>query len=350
MHRLIVSSLLFCMTIAWASPGIGETDPPFPSAPRVEDGRFTNPGGDIGHGTIGVRLPFILRRMGTYFRTGENAPKRVPNDGVFLRENAGHNVPTVTWVGHATLLVQMEQVTFLTDPTWSDRPSPLPLIGPKRYVRPGLDMDDLPPIDFVVISHNHYDHLDLPTLQALAFRNADTRFFVPLGNGDLLRHQGITNVVELDWGQTAVFERVTIHCLPSQHWSKRNLTDNNRALWSSWAVTGNEQRFYFAGDTGYFPGFKKIGNHLGPFDLVAVPIGAYEPEAMMRESHMNPEEAVTAAVDLKARSAIGIHFGTFDLSDEPLAEPPRRFTAAAKSSDLGSSAAWILKVGETREF
>ena len=318
-------------------------------APRGEDGRFENFAGEIGHGTLSVRVPFILRRFGTYFRSGADAPQRVANDGAFLRENAKHSSPTVTWVGHATLLVQMGHVTFLTDPTWSNRPSPVPLIGPKRYVEPGLLMDDLPPIDFVVISHNHYDHLDLPTLRQLAKRDPATVFYVPLGNGALLREQAIDNVQELDWGQTAVHEGVTVHCLPSQHWSKRSLTDDHRALWSSWAVTAEDRRFYFAGDTGYFSGFKAIGERLGPFDLVAVPIGAYEPQAMMRESHLNPEEAIQAAIDLDADRAVAIHFGTFDLSDEPLAEPPLRFRQAAISAQFDDSA-WILSIGETRKF
>jgi N-acyl-phosphatidylethanolamine-hydrolysing phospholipase D len=322
----------------------------FSGAPRGDDGRFTNVGGDIGHGTVSVRLPFMLRRLGTYFRSGEGAPERVANDGAFLRENALHSVPTVTWIGHATLLVQLEHVTFLTDPTWSNRPSPIPLIGPGRFVAPGLEIEDLPPIDFVVISHNHYDHLDLPTLRTLAKRDPETVFFVPLGNGDLLRRQGLEHVEELDWGQTAAYKGATIHCLPSQHWSKRSLTDDHKALWSSWAVTGADRRFFFAGDTGYFPGLKAIGERLGPFDLVAVPIGAYEPRAMMRESHMNPEEAMTAAQDLGASRAVAVHFGTFDLSDEPLAEPPQRFKTAAGNAGLGVDNAWVLDIGETREF
>ncbi|MBC8270864.1 MAG: MBL fold metallo-hydrolase [Gammaproteobacteria bacterium] len=323
---------------------------PFDGAPRDEEGRFTNPSGELVHGTLEVRLPFMLRRMGTYFRSGTDAPERVANDGVFLRENAQQGVPTVTWIGHATLLVQMGGVSFLTDPTWSNRPSPVPLLGPKRFVKPGMAIADLPPIDFVVISHNHYDHLDLPTLKALAKRDPTTKFYVPLGNGDLLRKADITGVYELDWGQTANFGSIVIHCLPARHWSKRSINDDNKSLWSSWAITGAEKRFYFSGDTGYFPGFEDIGNKLGPFDLVAVPIGAYEPVAMMRESHMNPEEAVAAALDLQAKKAIAIHYGTFDLSDEPLAEPPKRFLEAAKSSALGGSAAWIVKVGETRTF
>jgi N-acyl-phosphatidylethanolamine-hydrolysing phospholipase D len=339
------------MIIAFPATRVGgATDDFSAGAPRGDDGRFINLAGDIGHGTFTVRFPFMLRRLGTYFRDGEGAPERVANDGAFLRENARHSVPTVTWIGHATLLVQLGHATFLTDPTWSDRPSPVPFLGPRRYVEPGLEIDELPPIDFVVISHNHYDHLDLPTLRSLAKRNPETLFYVPLGNASLLQQQGIDNVEELDWGQTAVYKGVTIHCLPSQHWSKRSLTDDHKALWSSWAVTGAERRFYFAGDTGYFSGFQAIGSRLGPFDLVALPIGAYEPRAMMRESHMNPEEALLAAIDLRASRAMAMHFGTFDLSDEPLAEPPLRFRNAARNSELGDEAAWVLKIGETREF
>ena len=356
-HKLLGSSVRQCfgrllfVLIAFSNMSVGEQEDDILSdAPRAADGRFTNLAGDIGHGSLAVRLPFMLRRFGTYFRDGRGGPNRVANDGVALRENAGHGIPTVTWIGHASLLVQMEQVSFLTDPIWSNRPSPLPLIGPSRFVAPGLAMDDLPPIDFVLISHNHYDHLDLPTLRSLAERNPATVFYVPLGNGALLQQQGIVNVEELDWGQTRVYKGVTIHSLPSQHWSKRSLTDDRKALWSSWAVIGAEQRFYFAGDTGYFDGFKMIGEALGPFDLVAVPIGAYEPRAMMRDSHMNPEEALRAAIDLRAERAVAIHFGTFDLSDEPLAEPPQRFNEAAQHSELGSEAAWVLDIGETRAF
>ena len=345
-------SNLFCGLILaiLATQAGSAADETSSGAPLGDDGRFTNIVGEIGHGSFAVRFPFMLRRLSTYFRSGDGAPERVANDGLFLRENSRHSIPTVTWIGHATLLVQMEHVTFLTDPTWSNRPSPVPLIGPGRFVEPGLRLDDLPAIDFVVISHNHYDHLDLPTLQLLSQRNAETVFYVPLGNGELLRRHGIDNVEELDWGQTAKYKGATIHCLPSQHWSKRSLTDDHKALWSSWAVTGADRRFYFAGDTGYFSGFEKIGARLGPFDLVAVPIGAYEPRAMMRESHMNPEEALRAATDLHAVRAVAMHYGTFDLSDEPLSEPPLRFKQAARGSSLANGAAWTLNIGETREF
>jgi len=349
-HCLLCGLLIIGTVLSGVCVGGAADELSFAGAPRSDDGRFINLAGDIGHGKFTVRFPFMLRRLGTYFRSGDGAPERVANDGSFLRENARHSIPTVTWVGHANLLVQMEHVSFLTDPIWSNRPSPVPLLGPRRFVEPGLLMDELPPIDFVVISHNHYDHLDLPTLQSLAKRNPTTLFYVPLGNGELLQEQGIANVEELDWGETSEYKGVIIHCLPSQHWSKRSLTDDRQALWSSWAVTGAERRFYFAGDTGYFDEFTAIGQSLGPFDLVAVPIGAYEPRAMMRESHMNPEEALRAAIDLRAYRAMAMHFGTFDLSDEPLAEPPLRYRDAARNSELGGDAAWVLDIGETRTF
>jgi N-acyl-phosphatidylethanolamine-hydrolysing phospholipase D len=320
----------------------------FDPAPIDKQGRFTNYQGDLSHGSTAVRLSFFLRRFGTMFRSDSGAPKKVANDGGFLRNNTG--TPTATWVGHATLLVQMDGVNFLTDPIWSQTPSPVPLIGPSRWVDPGLALEDLPAIDFVVISHNHYDHLDLPTLRDLAALNPETVFFVPQGNGDLLRENGIKQVRELNWGDTASYKGTTIHCLPTQHWSKRSLTDTRKALWSSWAVTGPERRFYFAGDTGYFAGFKEIGAKLGPFDLAAVPIGAYEPNAMMEASHMNPEEAVQAALDVQAGTAVAMHFGTFDLSDEPISEPPLRFKAAAEKTELGTTNSWVLDIGETRGF
>lgn len=339
--------LVLCLVVpAAAEPTVDSLGP----APRDAEGRFENPIGELPHGSIMVRLPFFLRRIVGSFRDRPGAPERVANDGSYLRENAKNSSPTVTWIGHATMLVQMDGVTFLTDPIWSDAPSPVSFAGPRRFVPPGVAIEDLPPIDFVVVSHNHYDHTDLPTLVALAARNPDTRFFVPLENGELLRENDVANVEELDWGDSVEYGGVRIHCLPAQHWSKRGLGDNRKALWSSWAVVGPERRFFFAGDTGYFDGFAQIGAMLGPFDLVAVPIGAYEPVAMMKWSHMNPEEAVQAALDLKTRKAVAMHYGTFDLSDEPLDEPPSRFQEAAEAKALGEEAAWLLRIGETRPF
>ncbi len=329
---------------AGAQPALGP-------APRDGDGRFQNEAGALARPGPGVMLPFFLRRIGSsiFGRDGVRPP-RVENDGAFLRENALHSVPTVTWIGHSTLLVQLDHVTFLTDPIWSHWASPVPGLGPHRLVGHGLALDALPQIDFVLISHDHYDHLDLPTLRALAARSEATRFFVPLGNAELLRGAGIERVEELDWGGTAQHESVTIHCLPAQHWSRRGTFDERRALWSAWAVTGPGRRFYFTGDSGYFDGFARTGAELGPFDLAAVPIGAYRPEALMRPAHLDPEEAVRAGQDLGAQKLVAIHFGTFDLADEPLGEPPVRFREAARAAGVADEDAWVLAIGETRRF
>jgi len=319
-------------------------------APRAPGGQFANFETSASHGGFWVRAPFFVRRILGSFRDEAGAAPFVANDGAFLRENAKHSEATVTWIGHATLLVQMDHVTFLTDPIWSETASPVSFAGPTRQVAPGVAMSDLPPIDFVLISHNHYDHLDLPTLVELAARDPKTVFYVPLENRVLLEGEGVANVEELDWGDVVGHGGVQVHCLPAQHWSKRGLSDDREALWSSWAVVGPERRFYFAGDTGYFDGFTRIGNALAPFDLAAVPIGAYEPQAMMHWHHMNPEEAVKAAIDVGASRAVAMHYGTFKFSDEPFDEPPKRFKAAATNTALGEERAWLLKIGETRTF
>jgi N-acyl-phosphatidylethanolamine-hydrolysing phospholipase D len=323
---------------------------PLGPAPRDADGRFENSVGPIERAGPSVTFPFFLRRFAGAFQSRPNAPERIPNDGVWLRDNAMSSLPTVTWVGHATFLVQLGHVTFLTDPIWSDTASPVPFLGPRRHVDPGIQLEDLPHIDFVVISHNHYDHLDLATLEDLAARDSGTHFYVPLGNAELLRGEGITNVTELDWGEHVDHAAVRVTCLPAQHWSQRRLTDHRRSLWSSWAVTADDRRFYFGGDTGAFEGFAEIGAAIGPFDLAALPIGAYEPTAMMKPFHLNPEEAVDAGRALRARRIVGMHFGTFDLTDEPLGDPPRRFRAAGVQAGYSDQDVWVLKIGETREF
>jgi N-acyl-phosphatidylethanolamine-hydrolysing phospholipase D len=329
--------------------GAGEVSDLGP-APLDAEGRFENLSGPVSRAGARVGLPFLLRRIRNAVTGRQGAPEVVANDGAFLRENAGHSVPTVTWVGHATVLVQMGGVSFLTDPIWSKTAMPYKWLGRERFVPPGVALDALPRIDFVLISHNHYDHLDLPTLERIARRGDGTRFLVPRENGELLRSRGIEAVEELDWGETRAIAGVEVVCLPAQHWSRRGLFDARRALWSSWAVIANERRFYFSGDTGYFAGFSEIGAALGPFDLAAVAIGAYEPQAMMRPYHLDPEQAARAARDLQAERVVGVHFGTFDLSDEPLDEPPRRFRAAARELGYADTDAWILRIGETRAF
>ncbi len=310
-------------------------------------GKFRNPAA-LDRGGLGVTLPFLARRLAGFVRDRPGAPPRVVNDGAVLRANVPQTMPTVTWVGHATVLVQMDGVTLLTDPIWSDKPFPVTFVGPKRFAAPGIALEALPPIDFALISHNHYDHLDLPTLRWLAARG--TRFFVSLGDAALLRASGMHQVEELDWWDRCALGGVEVHCVPSQHWSGRKLTDDCASLWSGFVVVGPTRRFYFAGDTGYFAGFTEIGKRLGPFDLAALPIGAYDPPAMMRAVHLDPEEALQAGLDVGAARMLGIHYGTFDLTDEPLDEAPRRFHAEGRRRGIATDRLWTLPLGETRTW
>src|SRR5436190_7526274 len=285
-------------------------------APRDGD-VFTNPAGSRPWPGPDVTLPFFARKTWTSLVGRDGAAPRVPYDRAAMLEN-----PSLTWIGHSTFLVRMDGVTFLTDPIFSERASPVSFAGPKRLVPPGVPLDALPRIDFATLSHDHYDHTDLPSIEALARRGV--RFVAALGMGDLVRGVG-GDVVELDWWQTASIGSVRVHCVPAQHFSGRALADHDQRLWAGWVVEGATRRFYHAGDTGYFAGFREIGERLGPIDLAALPIGAYDPPAMMQFVHLDPEEAVRAALDLGARRVLVMHWGTFDLTDEPLAEPPRRF-------------------------
>jgi len=287
-------------------------------------------------------LPFFLRKAWTSLLPRTGGARLVPYD----REAILHN-PSVTWIGHSTLLVRMDGVTFLTDPIFSERAGPLSFTGPKRHVAPGVPLAALPPIDFVTLSHDHYDHTDIPSIAALAKRG--TRFIVPLRMGDLVRSAGGA-AIELDWWEHTEVNGVRIHCVPAQHFSGRSVADGNWRLWAGWVIEGPTHRFYHAGDTGYFAGFKEIGKRLGPIDLAAVPIGAYDPASIMHFVHINPEDAVQAAIDLGAQRVVAMHFGTFDLTDEPLDQPPYRFHAAAYQHGLDDDRAWTLNIGETRRW
>jgi N-acyl-phosphatidylethanolamine-hydrolysing phospholipase D len=257
--------------------------------------------------------------------------------------------PTVTWIGHSTVLVQLDGVAFLTDPTWADRSGPFSgRIGVRRYTPPGVGFDALPRIDFILISHDHYDHLDELTVRRLA-RKFDPVFVVPLGIKAWLADRGIRNAVELNWGESVTVGGLRVVCTPAQHGSGRTLADQGRRLWASWAVLGSK-RFYFAGDTGYSGHFKQIGEALGPFDLAAMPIGSYTPQHHARPVHISPEEALQASLDLHASKLLGIHWGTFDLGREPYDEPPRRIAEEVRRRGLDSGAVRILKPGEIADL
>jgi N-acyl-phosphatidylethanolamine-hydrolysing phospholipase D len=308
---------------------------------RNPDPAFTGPSG-------WTRWSFIVRRAVQSLSSPRafDAP-RVANDGAALRSNP--RPPAITWIGHATLLVQVDGLSVLTDPQWSDRAGPTSWFGPKRLGPPGLAFEDLPRIDVVVISHDHYDHLDLSTVKRLAAAH-DPLFVVPLGMKAWFADNGMTRVEELDWWQEHEHRGVRFVCVPAQHFSQRSLWDGSRRLWASWVVVARGKRLYFGGDTGYFSGFTEAGRRLGPFDLAALPIGAYLPPEIMKLVHLTPEEAVQAFVDLDARVILGMHWGTFDLAEEPIDEPPVRMLAEIRRRRIDPARAWILRLGETRPW
>jgi L-ascorbate metabolism protein UlaG (beta-lactamase superfamily) len=241
-----------------------------------------------------------------------------------------------TWVGHASVLVELDGARVLTDPIWSERCSPFTWVGPKRFHAPGIPWDKLPQIDAVIISHDHYDHLDMETVKQLDARGV--AFFVPLGVGAHLREWGVKRVTELDWWQHADITAPsgqTIHLspTPARHFSGRSLLDRNTTLWASWAIIGPTRRVWFGGDTGiHEEGFKEIGKRMGPFDLTIVPIGAYDKQ--WHDIHMDPEEAVAAHQLVGGAVMFPIHWGTFDLALHPWREPLERLLKAASAASI----------------
>lgn len=263
--------------------------------------------------------------------------------------------PSATWIGHATVLMQAGGLNVLTDPVFSERASPVQFMGPKRAQPPGIALSALPPIDVVLISHNHYDHLDRDSVERLSQRSQDqTLFLVPLGIKPWLENLGIRNVVELDWWDAHQHRGVEFRLTPVQHWSARGLGDRNQTLWGGWAVFASDLHWYFSGDAGYSRDFADTRrrfadrHHEGGFDLALLPVGAYEPRWFMQQQHINPAEAVQAHKDLGARRSLGIHWGTFALTDESLDQPPRDLAAARQAHGLGADDFFLLRIGETR--
>jgi N-acyl-phosphatidylethanolamine-hydrolysing phospholipase D len=289
-----------------------------------------------------VTLPFFLRRIWVSLRPRPGAAESIPCDVAALGRE-----PSLTWIGHSSFLVRMDGVSFLTDPVFSERASPFSFMGPRRLVPPGVPLDALPPLSFVLLTHDHYDHTDRPTVLRLA--RLGVPFVVPRGLADWVRDAG-GRAVELDWWQETDIKGLRITCVPARHFSGRTLRDRNRRLWCGWVVTGQTRTFYDAGDTAHPDHFKEIGERLGPIDLATVPIGAYLPAAMMHPVHVTPEEAFLIAEEVGARRAVAMHYGTFDLADEVVDEPARRFRAEAERRGWGPDRAWLMKIGETRDW
>jgi N-acyl-phosphatidylethanolamine-hydrolysing phospholipase D len=284
----------------------------------------------------------------------------------FLRTNAlaGDRMqPTVTWIGHASVMAQLGGLTLLTDPVFSDRASPLPFAGPRRHQPPGIALNELPHIDLVLVSHNHYDHLDGASVDALHRQpGGPPLFVVPLGLKPWLADRGIGHAMELDWWDSHTLKSphgtadVEVALVPAQHWSARGLGDRMTTLWGGFAVFAPDSHLFYAGDTGYSRDFTDIHERYaerqaigqgGGFDIALLPIGAYEPRWFMAPQHVNVDEALRIHHDLGAKRSLGVHWGTFQLSDEALDAPPRALAAARLANGIADEVFFTTALGET---
>ncbi len=300
-------------------------------SPHFADGKFRN---SVATNMLAPGSLFTMLRH-QFFGREQRVPDRpIP---VVRRTAADYAMPPAsglraTWIGHASTLIEIDGRRVLTDPIWSERCSPSTWVGPKRFHPAPISLDALPPIDAVVISHDHYDHLDMATVKALAARG--TRFAVPLGVGAHLEAWGIDPalITELDWEESVDIAGLTLTATPARHYSGRNLLYRDETLWSSWAVKGPTHRFFFSGDSGYFDGFQAIAARHGPFDLALIKIGACDPT--WPDIHLTPEEAVRADVDLGGGLLLPVHWGTFNLAFHAWNDPAERVVAAAEKAGI----------------
>ena len=270
----------------------------------------------------------------------------VKNDPKFLKENRTQN--TLTWIGHASFLIQIDGINILTDPHLTKRASPVVFFGPSRTTPPGLLIDDLPDIDIIVISHNHYDHLDYQTILKITRRQSKNQplVLVPLKLKKLLESFGARNVKELGWWDSTNFKNLTIHSVPVQHWSNRSF-NTNKTLWCGWVFENKNFKSMFVGDTGYSKDFSTIQKKFGPMDISLIPIGAYAPRWFMKDHHCNVEEAIQIHKDLKSKKSIAMHWGTFQLTDEAMDEPPKLLKKYTFENNLMSDEFIAMDHGES---
>jgi len=292
--------------------------------PKHFDGkRFYNPGASQARGLLDVLRWKLTSRAEPSPKFISDVEQSVPPHRV---ESGGLRI---TVVNHSTVLIQQSASNILTDPIWSERASPFSWIGPRRRRNPGVRREDLPPIDVVLISHNHYDHLDLPTLRWLHGRG-DSVFIVPIGVARLLQSEQIGPIYELDWGGARTFDRTTIHCVPALHFASRGIFDRNKTLWCGYVIEAHDRMVYFAGDTAFGKHFSQIRERFGSPQLALLPVGAYEPRWFMSAVHMGPEEAVKAHKILGSGTSVALHHGTFQLGDDGIDTAKDKLLAAAR--------------------
>jgi L-ascorbate metabolism protein UlaG (beta-lactamase superfamily) len=314
-----------------------------PSSDHFDGRRFRNQVPTRHGGAVDALRWMTHRQPGAWRRWTDASPGPPPP------ERVGTGEMRLTYVHHATTLLQVDGLNVLTDPIWSERASPFGWIGPRRVRPPGLRFEDLPPIDLVLLSHNHYDHLDPPTLRRLADACAP-RIVAPLGHRRFLARHGLTAVDELDWWQSLdLGDGRRVSAVPAQHFSSRGTHDRDAALWAGHVLSGPAGVAYFAGDTAKGPHFQQVRDRFGPPRLALLPIGAYRPEWMMSRVHLSPEEALVAHRTLDAATSVAIHFGTFRIADDGQDEAPQRLEAALAAVTTQRPRFWILGFGEGRD-
>ncbi|HYD36098.1 MAG TPA: MBL fold metallo-hydrolase [Allosphingosinicella sp.] len=348
--RRLGTALLFLLVGLCFAPSL---IPPFldriyyegPRSGHFDGTRFFNPGAAPRSSGHGGPARFFNRFIGSDERAAW--PDRVPVRPTVPPSRVAGDRMLVTWIGHATVLVQTGGLNLLTDPIWSERASPFSFIGPKRVRSPGVRFEDLPKIDLVLVSHNHYDHMDLPTLKRL-WRRDRPHILTSLGNEAILRGEGI-EAAALDWGgRLDLGAGRAVRIERNHHWSSRWGTDRNRALWSAFTVETPAGDIFFAGDTGYGDGsWTAEAARRGPYRLAILPVGAYEPRDVMQANHLNPEEAVRVFETLNPRTALGMHWGTFQLTFESIDDPPRRLAAARRARGIPDTRFVTTEVGRT---
>lgn len=295
-----------------------------PKSDHFDGKKFLNIGGVQSKGFLDVIRWMVSRDHGPWTKNYETEVGEKPA--------AVSDSLTITFVNHSTFLIQWKELNILTDPIWSDRCSPFSFAGPQRMRPPGLKFEDLPSIDLVLLSHNHYDHLDLPTLLMLEEAHQPT-FIVPLGVKAYLDENDIKNTMEMDWW-AEIDNRIKITSVPAQHFSSRGMFDRDQTLWCGYVLEADQQKLYFAGDTGYGDFFKEIGKKLGPMDVSLIPIGAYLPKWFMSPIHVSPEEAIKIHQDVESKQSVAMHFGTFPLADDGMGRAEEDLLLALEKSKI----------------
>lgn len=316
---------------------------------RLEDGRFRNLHPHPPHGWLDLlrwQLGLGPRERAAVDRTvlpKSYQPDWTPVDVERISRPNRQKIQ-LTWIGHSTFLIQVAGMNLLTDPIFGRHCAPYPSWRLRRRAPLPVRLESLPPIHGVLLSHNHFDHLEARTVRRLG---RDPTWFVPIGNAAWFQQRGLDNVLEMDWWQEAEFGPISVIAVPAQHFSARTPFDRNLTLWCGFVLRTGAGHIYFAGDSGYGPFFVDIGNHLGPMRLSLIPIGAYQPRWFMAPIHMNPEEAVRVHLDVRSELSVAMHWGTFKLTDEPLAEPPIALRHHLARRRVSATTFRTMRIGET---